>query len=95
MRKQVSSETKINLVDYKTFNNKKDAIGYVKIWDKSSLYLEKPLEDINNLDENVIVFVGVIKVEGYDLITQSTIAVTSVIACSNNTILPRSKIEFS
>lgn len=95
LRKQTPSDTKINLVEHKKFNNKKDAIEYAKLWERSSLYLEKSLEDINNLDDNSTVFLGVTKVEAYNVLVQSRVAITAVIVCSNNTILPGSKKQLS
>ncbi len=95
LKKQTPSDTKINLVDYKTFNNKKDAIEYAKLWERSSLFLEKSLEDINNLEENSTMFLGVTKVEAYNVLIQSRVAITAVIVCSNNTILQGSKKQLT
>ena len=91
-RNKASSETKIYLLEYKTFDDKINATDYIKIWSNH----EQALKDLENTNNNEEIFVGVIKVESSGYISIGNIgasgdfAETFAILCINSSIMPES-----
>lgn len=98
LRKKAPSTAKIELVDYKIFDNKEKALEYVDFWHSDAFKSgdgakEDLLKEINN-----DIFVGVIKVDagfvqmGFgDYSSGADLAMTFPIVCVNNSIMEGSK----
>jgi len=93
IRKRAPSSYKIELVESESFNNKERAINYISSWRSTTMFEDETAKDVNDFPSNGEIFIGIIKIEGIEFLTQSEVVLTTPITCINNTLLTQSKKE--